>query len=103
MEPLFIIPANSKQGKLIFNLFTKFDLILVTCGFVITILGFMVFNLKSFQSFIFASLPLAISAILVIPIPNYHNVFTVIKELIEFFYKRRNYKWEGWCSKDEFK
>ena len=27
----------------------------------------------------------------------------IFKETIEFFYKRRNYKWEGWCTSDEFK
>ena len=100
---LYIIPANSNQGKLIFSLFTKFDLILVGSGFIITILGLMIFKISSFQMLVFVLLPLLITALLVVPIPNYHNVFTVIKEIIEFFYKRRNYRWEGWCSKDEFK
>ena len=100
---LYIIPANSNQGKLIFSLFTKFDLILVSSGFAITLLSLMIFKITSFQMFVIIMLPLLITALLVVPIPNYHNVYTVIKELIQFFYKRRNYKWEGWCSKDEFK
>ena len=100
---LYIIPANSNQGKLIFSLFTKFDLILVSSGFTITLLSLMIFKITSFQMFVIIMLPLLITALLVVPIPNYHNVYTVIKELIQFFYKRRNYKWEGWCSKDEFK
>ena len=100
---LYIIPANSNQGKLIFSLFTKFDLILVSSGFAITLLSLMIFKISSFQMFVIIMLPLLITALLVVPIPNYHNVYTVIKELIQFFYKRRNYKWEGWCSLDEFK
>ena len=100
---LYIIPANSNQGKLIFNLFTKFDLILVTSGFAITILGLLLIPIGSFKVFVIICLPMLITAMLVIPIPYYHNVYTVLKELIQFFYNRRNYKWEGWCSRDEFK
>ena len=98
----YIIPANANNGKLIFNLFTKFDLIIVLVGFSISIISLLLF-VQSFQGLIISLLPLLISAALVIPIPNYHNVYIVLKELIEFFYKRRNYKWEGWCVKDEFK
>ena len=98
---LYIIPANANAGKLIFNLFTKFDLILVSTGTIITILAVTIFQPGSFQALIFCLLPLLIGALLVIPIPHYHNVYVVLKELIEFFYKRRNYKWEGWCTRDE--
>ena len=98
---LYIIPANSNAGKLIFNLFTKFDLILVSTGTILTIIASMIFQPGTFQALIFCLLPLLIGAMLVIPIPHYHNVYTVLKELIEFFYKRRNYKWEGWCDRDE--
>ena len=100
---MFLIPANSKNGKLIFSLFTKFDLILVLTGFVVTILMLLVISPASFQMLITCMTPLLVTATLVIPIPNYHNIYTVLKEIIEFFYKRRNYKWEGWCSRDEFK
>ena len=103
MVDLFIIPANSKNGKLIFSLFTKFDLILVCSGFAASILSILIFTPSSLQGIVLCALPALICAALVIPIPYYHNVFVVIKELIEFFYQRRNYKWEGWCSKDEFK
>ena len=99
----FIIPANTKSGKLIFSLFTPFDLILVTSGIAVTILSFFIFNPQSFQALIFTLLPGLICVTLVIPVPNYHNIFTVLRELIEFFYKRRNYKWEGWRVSDEYK
>lgn len=100
---LFIIPANSKSGKLIFSLFTPFDLILLGSGLLISILSMLIFSPGSLQGFIIALLPAIICIALVIPIPNYHNTYTVVKELIEFFYKRRNYKWEGWRVSDEYK
>lgn len=100
---LFIIPANSKSGKLIFSLFTPFDLILLCSGVVVSILSMLLFSPSSIQGFIIALLPGIICIALVIPIPNYHNTYTVVKELIEFFYKRRNYKWEGWRVSDEYK
>ena len=103
MFNMFIIPANSKNGKLIFSLFTKFDLILLSSGFVVSILSILIITPSSLQGILLCLLPALICAMLVIPIPNYHNIFTVLKELIEFFYQRRNYKWEGWCSRDEFK
>lgn len=100
---LFIIPANSKSGKLIFSLFTPFDLILLTSGIVISILSMLIFGPSSLTGFLIALLPGIICVALVIPIPNYHNTFTVLRDLIEFFYKRRNYKWEGWRVNDEYK
>ena len=100
---IYIIPANSKSGKLIFSLFTPFDLILLTSGLVISVLSILLFAPGSFTGFLIALLPGIICIALVIPIPNYHNTFTVLRDLIEFFYKRRNYKWEGWRVSDEYK
>ncbi len=100
---MFLIPANSNSGKLIFNIFTKFDLILVSSGLAFTILTLMIFSPSSFGGLMTCIVPGLICAALVVPIPNYHNVYTVLKETIEFFYQRRNFKWEGWCTRDEFK
>ncbi len=103
MNNMFLIPANSKNGKLIFSVFTRFDLILVSSGLATSILAILLFSPSNLQSLLFCLIPGLICVALVVPIPNYHNVFTVFKDLIEFFYNRRNYKWEGWCSSDEFK
>ena len=100
---MYIIPANSKDGKLIFSLFTPFDLILVSSGVVFSVISLLVVAPKTFVGFLIGLLPALVCIALDVPIPNYHNVFTVLKETIEFFYNRRNYKWEGWCVKDEFK
>ena len=100
---MYIIPANSKAGKLIFSLFTPFDLILLSSGIVFSVVSLLVVTPETFVGFIFGLLPAIICMALVVPVPNYHNIFIVLKETIEFFYNRRNYKWEGWCVKDEFK
>ncbi len=97
----YLIPANSKKGMLIFGIFNKFDIILFSVGVVITLLLLIIISPESLSTAIICLSPLFVCSFLVIPIPNYHNVLTVIREMIDFFYGRRNYKWEGWCYKNE--
>lgn len=98
---LFIIPANSKSGKLIFNMFRPFDLILASSGLVVSVLLILIIAPGTLQGTIACLTPGLICAFLVIPIPNYHNVLVVIQEAIRFFANRRNYKWEGWSVKED--
>lgn len=98
---LFIIPANPKSGKLIFNIFRPFDLILASAGLVVSVLLVLIVAPKGMQTAIMCFSPALICAFLVIPIPNYHNVLVVIQEAIRFFSNRRNYKWEGWSVKKD--
>ena len=102
-NPMFLIPANSNNGKLIFSLFTKLDLIIVVVGFSISLLCMLIFKIPNITVLIIFLIPMLVSAALVMPIPYYHNVLVVLRDIIEFFYNRRNYKWEGWCCKDEYK
>ena len=99
----YLIPANSKKSMLIFGVFTTFDLIMVSIGFVLTLILLLAIGPNGLGIAIVCLLPLLVTAFLVIPVPNYHNILTLIKEMINFFYNRRNYKWKGWCYKDEFK
>ena len=98
---LYIIPANSKSGKLIFNIFRPFDLILASVGLVVSVILILVIGPKTLQGAVACLIPGLICAFLVIPIPNYHNVLVVIQEAINFFANRRNYKWEGWSVKED--
>ena len=98
---LFIIPANPKSGKLIFNIFRPFDLILASVGLVVSVILILIVTPKNLQGALMCFAPGLISAFLVIPIPNYHNVLVVIQEGINFFANRRNYKWEGWSVKND--
>ena len=84
-------------------MFTKNDVILFGIGASVSILLLMISSPETFNAAMFCLSPLLICGFLVVPIPNYHNVLTLIKEIIDFFYGRRNYKWEGWCYKDEYK
>ena len=99
----YLIPANAKKGTLIFGLFTKFDLILFGSGVVLSVLLLLIIAPTTFNLSLICLIPLLVTGFLVVPIPNYHNILTLIREIIDFFYGRRNYKWEGWCYKNEFK
>lgn len=99
----YLIPANTKSGKLIFNIFRPFDLILAVSGVIVSILLLLIISPGEFISAILCLLPALICAFLVIPVPNYHNILVVTTEMILFFYNRRNYKWKGWCYKNEYK
>ena len=99
----YLIPANAKKGTLIFGMFTKFDLVLFGIGILVSVLLLISISPETLRAAIICLLPLFISPFLLVPIPNYHNVLTLIKEMIDFFYGRRNYKWEGWCYKNEYK
>ena len=99
----YLIPANTKSGKLIFNVFRPFDLILAVSGITISFFALLIFSPSTFTAAILCLLPALVCAFLVIPVPNYHNILVVTTEMIKFFYNRRNYKWKGWCYKDEYK
>lgn len=96
----FLIPANSKKSMLIFGLFNKFDLILFLTGVGISILLLMILPVESLLFAILALSPGVICAILVIPIPNYHNIRTIIRLAYEFYTTRQKFVWKGWCFND---
>ena len=99
----YLIPANSKKSLLIFSMFTWFDLILFGSGLAITILLLMILSPTSIWLAIIDLLPAVTTAFLVMPIPNYHNTLTLIKDLYTFFTTRQKFIWKGWCVSDEFK
>ena len=51
---------------------------------------------------ILSCLPVGITGLLVVPIPNYHNVLCAIQSILRFYKERRNYIWRGWCFYGEF-
>lgn len=100
MNNQFLIPANTKRGKYILNIFRPIDLAVFLTGVTITMTLLLVLtNLKIDSLWKIISLfPGAIAILLVIPIPNYHNVMVAIGEIISFYSNNRNYKWRGWCA-----
>lgn len=102
MNGSYLIPANSKKSMLIFGLFYKFDLILFGSGLGASLLLLLILPIETFTFAIIAILPVIITGFLVIPIPNYHNVLTVIIGAVNFITTRQKFVWKGWCVLDEY-
>ena len=97
MNNNYLIPANSKKSLLIFGLFTKFDMIMFSIGIVSTLLLLFILPVDQLLYAIIALSPGLITGFLVLPIPNYHNMLTIIREGFNFFTQRRMFIWKGWC------
>ena len=93
----YLIPANSKRGRLIFSLFTPFDLILASVGIVITLILAIAIPLDNIFISILVFIPGGLAVFLVTPVPNYHNVMTFLGEIYAFYNNNRVYYWKGWC------
>lgn len=97
MNNTYLIPANSKKSLMIFGLFYPFDLMLFGTGLGITLLLLMALPLESLTMSIIAIAPGLVTGLLVFPVPNYHNLLTVLMEVWIFFTTRQRYVWKGWC------
>lgn len=99
---MYLIPANSKKGQLIFNIFRPVDLLIFVTGTFISIILMMVISSVSIIALIIKLTPIVLSALLVLPVPNYHNVMMFVKDVIDFYSNRRIYIWKGWCVMNEY-
>ena len=99
MYDQYLIPANTKKGKLILGLFRPFDLALFGSGILVTIMLLAFLPLNSTALTIILLSPAFICAFLVMPVPYYHNMLNIIVELYEFLTTRQTYRWKGWCWK----
>lgn len=93
----YLIPANSKKSMLMFGVFNKTDLWIFVIGIAVSFLLMMILPVDKFVIAILSISPGLICAFLVFPIPNYHNVRTVIKNAWIFYTTRQKYIWRGWC------
>lgn len=94
----YLIPANTKKSMLIFGLFTKFDLILFGIGVGLSLILLLILPIEQLVMAIIALLPALITGFLVMPVPNYYNIRTLITSAITFYTGQRKYKWKGWCA-----
>ncbi len=99
----YLIPANSKNGQLILGIFKPFDLWLLGVGVLVSVILLAFMPVDSLAMTIIVLCPGIVSALLVFPIPNYHNTLTVIIEIYEFLTSRQQYRWKGWCYKEWLK
>lgn len=96
----YLIPANTKRGKLILGLFRPFDLALFGSGILVTIILLAFLPLVSTFVTILVLSPAVITGFLVMPVPYYHNMLNIVVELYEFLTNRQTYRWKGWCWKN---
>lgn len=97
----YLIPANSKRGQLIFNFFRPIDLLVFGIGATISIIWLIFVNTGGTFIVLLACVPLLISTLLVVPIPNYHNTLVALQSIIKYYKENNKYKWRGWCIYDE--
>ena len=102
MNNNYLIPANSKNGQLILNMFKPFDLIILGIGALITLIFLFIFQEDTLLMIVIKLLPVTISLLLVMPIPYYHNVLTFLREIYIFYTSQNQYKWRGWCASHGF-
>lgn len=99
---MYLIPANSKKGQLIFNIFRPIDLIIFASGTCATLILMFVISSSDFLALIIKLAPIVVCGLLILPIPHYHNVLMFIRDIIDFYSNRRVYLWKGWCARDEY-
>lgn len=102
MNHNYLIPANSKKSMLILGFFTGVDLIIFGLGCTITLICLFMFNDKvEIGQLVLILSPALVSAFLVMPVPNYHNILQLLTNIIMFVLGRKRLYWKGWCIRDE--
>ncbi len=102
MNNMYLIPANSKKGQLIFNMFRPIDLTVFLVGLALSIIFFLAIGSNGLIATIIKLLPIGIGTFLVVPIPYYHNVMMFLGDFYSFISNRRVYIWKGWCVRSEY-
>ena len=100
MNDVYLIPANSKKSMLILGFFNPIDLIVFGVGCTFTLVMLFFIRTNSIGEMVIMLLPALITGFLVMPVPYYHNVMTLIRNIYKFFTTRRRYFWKGWCVRD---
>ena len=96
-EKTYLIPANTKKGQLILNLFLPIDLIILGVGLCLSFVLLLIMGTNTTLITILVLVPGLLSSFLVLPIPHYHNVFQFFKSMYMFLTNQRIYRWKGWC------
>ena len=96
----YLIPANSKKGQLIFNIFRWVDLIIVLVGGIVTLALMFAIPGDGLLVVFVKLLPVGVCLLLVLPIPYYHNVLVLLGEVYYYLSNQKKYHWKGWCVKD---
>lgn len=99
MENNFLIPANSKKSQLILGVFNPLDLIIFLTGVGVSVILLLLIESDKLGVLLGLASPALISAFLIAPVPNYHNVRTLLGNIYKYLTGRKKYYWRGWCVK----
>lgn len=102
MNHSYLVPANAKKGTLILNVFLPFDIIMFGTGVVISLILIALMPSSNVWLVLLSSLPALVTGLLVVPIPNYHNVRVALISIYKFYTERRRFIWKGWCFYEKF-
>lgn len=102
MNNSYLVPANAKKGTLILNMFLPFDVIMFGTGIVISLILVTFVSSANILIVLLACLPALVTGLLVVPIPNYHNVRVAIICIFKFYMERKRFIWKGWCFYEKF-
>lgn len=93
----YLIPANSKKSMLILGFFNKIDLIVFGTGAGLTLIMLLANSgASTLKEALLILLPVILAGFLVLPVPNQHNVLTLIKNIFTYFTSYKTYYWKGW-------
>lgn len=102
MDYNYLVPANSKKQGLIFGFLLPLDLGILAAGITLSFVSFVLFGVTTLLSGLLVIIPVFVAALLVFPIPNYHNARIFVREMYRFYFvNRRKYIWRGWCYQYE--
>ena len=76
----YLIPANSKKSQLIFGMFRGVDLIILLIGASVSLVLMFAISGDNIGIVFIKLLPLALSLLLIVPIPQYHNVLVFLQD-----------------------
>ena len=97
MNNNYLIPSNAKKSLMIFGLFNPIDLAIFLSGVGVSLILMMALPIADTKYAIISILPGCVAGLLVFPVPNYHNVLTVIQSAWVFVTTRQRFIWKGWC------
>lgn len=97
----YLIPANSKKSQLILSMFRMIDIWIIIGGAIITLLLMFAIPGEAIYLLVIKLLPLALALLLVVPLPEYHNVLVFLQEMILYMTSEKEYIWKGWCATSE--
>lgn len=97
----YLIPANSKKSQLIFGMFRGVDIGVMAIGICTSLILMFAITGDSVPILVIKLLPLGLGLLLVVPLPQYHNVLVFLQEVYLYMASEKEYVWKGWCASSD--